>query len=99
MWERKGLLYDSQYAFRAKKGTEGPLLLRSMMNDKAYLRKEDQARGQDDRRWTEVGSKEVVRIKDLHEGPEEEVPKVETDADQRALGVQVNMHRQPPSPA
>ena len=33
----------------------------------------------------------MVRIKDLHEGTEEEVPKVETGADQRALGVQVNM--------
>ena len=30
---------------------------------------------------------EVVRIKDLHEGTEEEVPKVETASDQRALGV------------
>ena len=27
VWERRGLLYNSQYAFRAKKGTEGPLLL------------------------------------------------------------------------
>ena len=26
VWETKGLLHDSQYAFRAKKGTEGPLL-------------------------------------------------------------------------
>ena len=48
MWERKGLLHNSQYAFRAKKGTEGPLLLWSLMNDRAYLRKEDQARGQGD---------------------------------------------------
>ena len=31
-----------------------------------------------------------MRIKDLHKGTEEEVPKVETGADQRALGVQVN---------
>ena len=38
VWERKGLLYNSQYAFRAKKGTEGPLLLWSLMNDRAYLR-------------------------------------------------------------
>ena len=48
VWERKGLLHDSQYAFRAKRGTEGPLLLWSLMNDRAYLRKEDQARGQGD---------------------------------------------------
>jgi hypothetical protein len=48
LWKSKGLLHDSQYAFRAKKGTEGPLLLWSMMNDRAYLRKEDQARGQGD---------------------------------------------------
>ena len=48
VWERKGLLHNSQYAFRAKKGTEGPLLLWSLMNDRAYLRKEDQARGQGD---------------------------------------------------
>ena len=46
VWERKGLLHNSQYAFRAKKGTEGPLLLWSLMNDRAYLRKEDQARNQ-----------------------------------------------------
>ena len=32
-----------------------------------------------------------MKIKDLHKGTEEEVPKVETGADQRALGVQVNM--------
>ena len=45
VWERQGLLHDSQYAFRAKKGTEGPLLLSvlwSLMNDRAYLKKEDQ---------------------------------------------------------
>ena len=45
----------------------------------------------EDRRWTEGGLKEVARIKDLHEGTEEEVPKVEIGADQMALGVQVNM--------
>ena len=39
----------------------------------------------------EGGLKEVVRIKDLHEGTEEEVPKVEIGADRRALGMQVNM--------
>ena len=33
----------------------------------------------------------MVMIKDLHKGAEEEVPKAETGADQRALGVQVNM--------
>ena len=48
VWEKKGLLHNSQYAFRAKKGTEGPLSLWSLMNDRAYLRKEDQARGQGD---------------------------------------------------
>ena len=37
------------------------------------------------------GLEEVVRIKDLHEGTKEAVPKVATGADQRALGVQVNM--------
>ena len=42
----EGLLRNSQYAFIAKKGTEGPLLLWSLMNDSAYLNKEDQARGQ-----------------------------------------------------
>ena len=45
VWEQKGLLHNSQYAFRAGRGTEGPLLLWSIMNDKAYLHKEDQARG------------------------------------------------------
>ena len=45
----------------------------------------------EDRRWTDVGLGEVVRIRDLHEGTEEEMLKVETGADQRALGVQVNM--------
>ena len=35
-------------AFRAKKGAGGPLLLWSLMNDRAYLNKEDQARGQGD---------------------------------------------------
>ena len=30
VWERRGLLHNSQYAFRAKKGTEGPLLLWSL---------------------------------------------------------------------
>ena len=48
VWERRGLLHNSRYAFRAKKGTEGPLLLWSLMNDRAYLNKEDQARGQGD---------------------------------------------------
>ena len=48
VWERKGLLHNSQYVCRAKKGTEGPLLLWSVVNDKAYLNKEDQARGQGD---------------------------------------------------
>ena len=37
------------------------------------------------------GVEEVVRIRDLHEGTAEEVPKVAAGADQRALGVQVNM--------
>ena len=32
----------------------------------------------EDRRWIEGGVKEVVRIKDLHEGTAEEVPKVAT---------------------
>ena len=41
-------MHNSQYAFRAKKGTEGSLLLCSLMNDRAYLKKEDQARGQGD---------------------------------------------------
>ena len=41
----------------------------------------------EDRRWTDGGLEEVVRIRDLHEGTEEAVPKVETGADQRALGV------------
>ena len=40
--------------------------------------------GAEDKRWTDGGLKEVVRIKDLHEGTEEEVPKVATGADQRA---------------
>ena len=35
--------------------------------------------------------KEVVRIRDLHEGTTEEMPKVATGANQRALGVQVDM--------
>ena len=48
MWKRKGLLHNAQYAFRAKKWTKGPLLLWSLMNDRAYLNKEDQARGQGD---------------------------------------------------
>ena len=48
VWEKRGLLHNSQYAFRAKKGTEGPLLLWSLTNDRAYLQKEDQARGQGD---------------------------------------------------
>ena len=46
--ERKGLLHNSQYAFRAKKGTKGPLLLWSLMDDRAYPNKEGQARGQGD---------------------------------------------------
>ena len=48
MWERKGLLRNSQYAFRAKKGTKGPLLLSSLTDDRAYLKKEDQTRRQGD---------------------------------------------------
>jgi hypothetical protein len=48
VWEKRGLLHNSQYAFRAKKGTEWPLLLWSLVNDRAYLKKEDQARGQGD---------------------------------------------------
>ena len=48
VWEERGLLHNSQYAFRAKKGTEGSLLLWSLMDDRAYLQKEDQARGQGD---------------------------------------------------
>ena len=45
----------------------------------------------EDKRWTDGGLKKVVRVKDLHDGTEEEVPKVATGADQRALRVQVNM--------
>jgi hypothetical protein len=30
VWEKKGLLHNSQYEFRAKKGTKGPLLLWSL---------------------------------------------------------------------
>ena len=41
----------------------------------------------EDRRWTDGGLEEVMKIR----ATEEEVPKVETGADQRALGVQVNM--------
>ena len=48
VWEGKRLLHNSQYAFRAKKGSTGPLLLWSLMNDRAYLKKEDHARGQMD---------------------------------------------------
>ena len=45
----------------------------------------------EDKRWTDGGVEEVVRIRNLHEDIAEEVPKVATGADQRALGVQVNM--------
>ena len=45
----------------------------------------------EDRRWTDGGLVEEVKIRDLHKGTKEDVPKVETGADQRALGVQVNM--------
>ena len=45
----------------------------------------------EDRRWKDEGEQEVVRIHDLHMGTEEEVPRVAVGADQRALGVQVNM--------
>ena len=48
VWERQGLLHNSQYAIRATKGTEEPLLLWSLMTDRAYLEKEDQARGHGD---------------------------------------------------
>ena len=43
--------------------------------------------GGGDKRWTDGGIEEVVRIRDLHEGTATEVPKVATGADQRALGV------------
>ena len=33
----------------------------------------------------------MVRVRDLHEGTAEKVPKVATGADQRALGVQMDM--------
>jgi hypothetical protein len=49
------------------------------------------AEGAGDRRWTDGRLEEVMKIRDLHEDTEEEVPKVATGADQRALGVQVNM--------
>ena len=45
----------------------------------------------EDMRWTDGGMRGVVGIKDLQKGTEEEVPKVETGAGQRALGVQVNV--------
>jgi hypothetical protein len=45
----------------------------------------------EDRRWTDGGLVEEVKIRDPYTGTEEGVPKVETDADQRALGLQVNM--------
>ena len=44
----------------------------------------------EDKRWTEGGVVEVARIRDLCEGTTEEVPKVTTGADRRALEVQVN---------
>ena len=40
-----------------------------------------------DRRWTDGGLEEEVKIRDLHEDTEEVVPKVATGADQRVLGV------------
>ena len=57
----------------------------------AVLGRWNTAEWAEDSRWTDGGVEEVVRIKDLHKGTEEEVTKVETGADQRALGVQVNM--------
>ena len=45
----------------------------------------------EDRRWTDGGVDEVVRIRNLHGGTAEVVPKVATGADQRVLEVQVNM--------
>ena len=58
MWERRGLRHDSQYAFSAKKGAEGPLLLLSLMNDRAYLNKEDRARCQGDLKHTYDGAQQ-----------------------------------------
>ena len=43
------------------------------------------------RRWAEGVVEEVVRVKGLHEGTAWGVSKVATGADQRALGVQVDM--------
>ena len=57
------------------------------------------AKWTEDRRWIVGGVEEVVRIKDLHEGTEEEVLKVETGSGQRALGVQVNMEGLAPGTA
>ena len=45
----------------------------------------------EDRRWNVGGFEEVMRVNDLHNDTKETVPKVATGADQRALGVQVNM--------
>ena len=45
----------------------------------------------EDKRWADGGVEEVVRIRDLHKGTAEEMSKVVTCADQRALEVQVNM--------
>ena len=39
------------------------------------------------KRWIDGGIEEVARIRDLHEGTAEEVPKVASGANQRALGV------------
>ena len=35
VWERKGLLDDSQFAFRVGKGTEGPMMLWQLMGERA----------------------------------------------------------------
>ena len=67
VWERRGLLHNSQYAFRAKKGTEGPLLLWSLMNDRAYLNKEDQARGRSDLKHAYDGVQQwAVEVTNFH---------------------------------
>ena len=57
----------------------------------AVVGRRSKAEWAEDRRWTDGGLEEVVKIKDLHKGTDEEVTKVKTGAGQRAPGVQVNM--------
>lgn len=80
VWEEKGVLHESQHAFRRGRGTEGILMLWLLGNEECYRSKVDQAKGQGDlRRAYDSVYQWVVESALLRLGLPEEFVRYEAD--------------------